>query len=152
VRAYEYTHVVTLDETNALGNVYYLSQLRWQGHCRELFLRDHAPEVLAKIGTDFVLVTTRVSCDYYEELYPFDEVVLRMTLRSLAQNRVTMSFDYVCKDRHGGESLVARGEQQIACMRPTKDGMEPAPIPAALREALAQFEETGTASCCPQSR
>ena len=39
-RVYEYEHVVTFDETNLVGNVYYTNHLRWQGHCRELFLRE----------------------------------------------------------------------------------------------------------------
>ena len=45
MRYYEYRHVVTFRETNLVGNVYYTNHLEWQGRCRELFLRDHAPEV-----------------------------------------------------------------------------------------------------------
>src|SRR4029079_452128 len=51
-KAYEYRHVVTFEDTNLLGNVYYVNYLSWQGRCRELFLRDHAPSILAQLRED----------------------------------------------------------------------------------------------------
>ena len=35
---FEYLHTVGFEETNLVGNVYYVNYLRWQGRCRELFL------------------------------------------------------------------------------------------------------------------
>jgi len=51
MRSYEYRHVVVFEETNLVGNVYYVNHLRWQGRCREMFLREHAPLVLAELAT-----------------------------------------------------------------------------------------------------
>jgi len=143
-RAYEYRHLVGFEETNLVGNVYYVNHLRWQGRCREMFLRDHAPEVLAELSRGLALATVRCSCEYLAELEAFDSIVVRMRLGDVAQNRLTLLFEYW---RHGeaGEELVARGEQQIACMRrEAGDKGErgrtiPTPIPAALREALRPY-------------
>jgi len=139
VRAYEYRHLVGFEETNLVGNVYYVNHLRWQGRCREMFLRDHAPEVLAELSDGLALATVRCSCDYLAELEAFDELVIRMRLGGIAQNRITLLFEY-WRQRDGQEDLVARGEQQVACMR--RDGTRslPTPIPAALREALRAYE------------
>ena len=139
MRAYEYRHVVGFEETNLVGNVYFVNHLRWQGRCRELFLRDHAPSVLAEIQAGLALVTTRVACEYFEELSALDEIIIRMTLLSQAQNRLTMGFEYY-RDRGGHETLVARGEQQIACMRREGVRTVPIPIPGELREALRPFQ------------
>ena len=38
MRAFEYRHVVSFEETNLVGNVYFANHLSWQGRCRELFL------------------------------------------------------------------------------------------------------------------
>ncbi len=84
------------------------------------------------------LVTTRVACEYFEELTALDEITIRMTLVSQAQNRLTMAFEYY-RDRGGRDELVARGEQQIACMRRDGARMLPTPIPSELREALRPF-------------
>ena len=44
--AFEYQHIVGFEETNLIGNVYYVNHVRWQGRCREMFLHEKAPEVL----------------------------------------------------------------------------------------------------------
>ena len=141
MRAYEYRHVVGFEETNLVGNVYYANHVRWQGRVREMFLREHAPEVLEEMKHGLSLATTRVSCEYFAELFAFDEVVIRMRLGALMQSRLTMFFEYVrlTEDR---EELVARGEQQVAFMRKEGDRMVPTPVPEALREALRAYADT----------
>lgn len=136
--AYEYRHVIGFEETNLAGNVYYVNHLRWQGRCRELFLREHAPEVLAQLSQGLSLVTTRCSCEYLAELSAFDEVVVRMRLGALMQNRLTMTFDYV-RRKGNQEEVVARGEQEVAFMRREGGRSVPTPIPEALREALRAY-------------
>ena len=138
-RAYEYHHVIGFEETNLVGNVYYVNHLRWQGRCREMFLRDHAPGVLAQLDGDLALATTRCSCEYLEELRAFDVIVLRMRLASQAQNRILLEFEYY-RASDDGEELIARGEQGIACMRREGEQMVPTPVPEELREALRAYE------------
>jgi enediyne biosynthesis thioesterase len=138
MRAYEYRHVVGFEETNVVGNVYYANHVRWQGRCRELFLRDHAPEVIEAIKHGLALVTTRVSCEFMAELAAFDEVSVRMRLGDLRQNRITMNFEY-WRHTPAGEELVARGEQQVACMQREGERAVPAPVPQQLREALREY-------------
>jgi len=138
MKAYEYRHLVGFEETNLVGNVYYVNHLRWQGRCREMFLRDHAPEVLEELRVDLALATVRCSCDYLAELEAFDEILIRMRLGGTAQNRITLAFEY-WRLTAGGEELIARGEQQIACMRRDGKRAVPTPIPVALREALKAY-------------
>jgi len=138
LKAYEYRHVVGFEETNLVGNVYYVNHLRWQGRCRELFLRDHAPEILAELARDLALATVRCSCEYLAELAAFDEVMIRMRLGEMVQNRLTLLFEY-WRETGGTEELVARGEQVVACMRREGERVVPAPIPASLRDALKPY-------------
>jgi enediyne biosynthesis thioesterase len=138
MRAYEYRHIVGFEETNLVGNVYFVNHLRWQGRCRELFLRDHAPGVLAELDRGLVFVTIHVSCDYFEEVRAWDEVTIRMRLAAQTQNRLTLSFDY-CRAHDGREQLIARGEQQIAAMTRDRAGLVPIPLPAELCAALQPF-------------
>src|SRR5207247_4645719 len=133
--AYEYRHLVSFDETNLVGNVYYVNHLRWQGRVREMFLRDHAPDVLDELSRGLALATLRCSCEYFAELHAFDEVLIRMTLADLSQNRITMRYEYF-RLQQGREELAAKGEQQIACLRRDGQQLEPTPIPPSLPEAL----------------
>lgn len=140
MRAYEYRHVVGFEETNLVGNVYYVNHLRWQGRCREMFLRDHAPSVAEELAADLALVTVRCSCEFLSELGAFDEVIIRMRLRDMTQNRMTLGFEY-WKQADGGEVLAARGEQQVACMQRVGGGLEPTPAPPPLLEALRRYAD-----------
>lgn len=140
MRYYEYRHVVSFEETNLVGNVYYTNHLSWQGRCRELFLHEHAPEMVQELNRGLSLATVRCSCEYFAELTAFDEIAVRMRLAELVQNRMRLAFEYWrCKP--GAEELVARGEQQVACMRREGDRLSPAPVPPALRQALAAYSE-----------
>src|SRR5438105_8223210 len=112
IRAYEYRHVVCFEETNLVGNVYYVNHLSWQGRCREMFLREHAPDVLAQLSDGLSLATVRVSCEYLAELAAFDEVIIRMRLGELSQSRLTLLFEYWRAQNSGEEQLIARGQQQ----------------------------------------
>ena len=138
MRAFELRHIVGLEETNLVGNVYYANHVRWQGRCREMFLRDHAPSVLDGLNNDLALLTMCVSCEYLAELSAFDELIIRMTLGGLKQNQIKLLFEY-WKCTLDGEQLVARGEQQVACMKRMDDRLQPTPIPKALEDALRPY-------------
>jgi enediyne core biosynthesis thioesterase len=138
-RVYEYRHIVSFEDTNLVGNVYYANYIRWQGRCREMFLFEHVPSIVAQFQDGLALVTTRCSCEYLAELYAFDRLVLRMSLEELTQSRISFLFEY-WRQSASGEELIARGEQQVACMRRTKDQVEPIPVPHDLREALKLYE------------
>jgi enediyne core biosynthesis thioesterase len=141
LKFYEYRHVVGFEETNLVGNVYYVNPLRWQGRCREMFLRDNAPEVLTELSAGLALATVRCSCDYLAELFAFDQVAVRMRLGGVTQNRITLLFEYWRQAATGaeGEELAARGEQVVACMRREGEKTVPTAIPVALREALKPY-------------
>jgi len=148
MRTFEYRHVVGFEDTNLVGNVYYVNHLKWQGRCRELFLRQHVPELLDELASGLYLVTTRCSCEYQAEIFAFDEIAVRMSLAELAQNRMDLHFDYMrvaagtrdgAAERADALELVARGGQQVAVMRKEGERVVPAPIPRALREALRAY-------------
>ncbi|GIJ76545.1 enediyne biosynthesis thioesterase [Micromonospora phaseoli] len=138
-RYFEYRHVVGFEETNLVGNVYYVHYLRWQGRCREMFLRERAPRVLDDLRADLKLFTLRVDCEFFAELSAFDEVSVRMRLVDLAQTQVEFGFDYLRLAEAEGETLVARGMQRVACMRGPNTRTVPTRVPEALAQALAPY-------------
>lgn len=134
-----YRHLVMLEETNLVGNVYFSNYFLWQGHCRERFLMERAPGVMRALREDFVMVTVSSRCDFLSELYATDEVEVRMALGGRDANRVTMLFDYY-RLQGTTAQLVAKGEQTIACMRRTADGVVPLEVPEELASALRPYE------------
>jgi enediyne biosynthesis thioesterase len=136
---FEYPHTVGFEETNIVGNVYYVNYLRWQGRCREMFLKRNAPEVLADLQGDLKLFTLKVDCEFFAEITAFDELSIRMRLVDLAQTQIEFSFDYVRLDPGGGETLIARGRQRVACMRGPNTRTVPTRVPEPLIRALEPY-------------
>jgi len=136
---FEYRHIVGFEETNLVGNVYYVNYLRWQGRARELFLKERAVEVLADLQDDLKLFTLKVDCEFFAEITAFDEVSIRMRLLELGQTQLQFGFDYVRLDAGGGDTLVARGMQRVACMRGPNTRTVPSRVPEALVRALEPY-------------
>ncbi|HEX8305710.1 MAG TPA: acyl-CoA thioesterase [Jatrophihabitans sp.] len=141
---YEYRHLVGFEETNLVGNVYYVNYLRWQGRCREMFLRERATAVLDDLQSDLKLFTLKCECEFLVEITAFDELSIRMRLEDLTQTQIGFAFDYV-RLRDDSEVLVARGRQRIACMRGPNTDTKPTRVPAPLRAALTPFAMTASA-------
>ncbi|UFW90539.1 acyl-CoA thioesterase [Bradyrhizobium barranii] len=135
---FTYRHIVSFEETNLVGNVYFTRHLSWQGRCREMFLKSHAPTILDELTHDLRLVTLRVSCEYFEELTAFDEIDVQMSLAYLRQHRIGLDFN-TFKLQPGGRVCIARGFQQIGCMRATAQGLVPHRPPEPLAEALKPY-------------
>jgi enediyne biosynthesis thioesterase len=137
--AFIYRHVVSFEETNVVGNVYFTRHISWQGRCRELFLKQNAPDILSEIACDLRLVTLRVGCEYFEELNALNEIEMRMSLAYLRQHRIGLDFDII-KLQPAGCTLVARGFQEIGCMRLRGGALAPVPPPTSLAKALKPFK------------
>jgi enediyne biosynthesis thioesterase len=142
---YEYRHLVGFEETNLVGNVYYVNYLRWQGRCREMFLRERATAVLEDLQNDLKLFTLKCECEFLVEITAFDELSIRMRLEDLTQTQIGFAFDYV-RLRENEEVLVARGRQRIACMRGPNTDTKPTRVPESLRAALAPFAMSSSAA------
>jgi enediyne biosynthesis thioesterase len=139
MKFYEYKQIVGFEETNLTGNVYFTNYFHWQGRAREHFLREFAPEILPQLESGLALVTLHCSCSFLDEVKAFDEVMVRMFLEEIQQNRITMRFEY-WRDAEK-PVLVARGEQQIVCMHREEGHLTAAAVPDCLRQALAGFLE-----------
>jgi enediyne core biosynthesis thioesterase len=136
---FEIRHIVGFEETNLVGNVYYVHYLRWQGRCREMFLKQYTPDLLAELQADLKLFTLKVDCEFFAEITAFDEVAVRMRLMELGQTQLEFGFDYVHLTAADDEVLVARGRQRVACMRGPHGRTQPTRVPAALVRALDPF-------------
>jgi enediyne biosynthesis thioesterase len=132
--AFDYRHLVSFEETNLMGNVYFVRHLSWQGRCREMFLREHAPSVLRELKEGLRLVTLSVSCEYFIQLNPFDEVAIEMRLACLRQHRIGLDFDYRVQNE-----LVAQGKHEVACMRLLDGRLTPVKPPTAMLSALEAY-------------
>ncbi|WP_328349226.1 acyl-CoA thioesterase [Streptomyces sp. NBC_00445] len=139
--SFDLPHLVGFEETNLVGNVYFVNYFRWQGRCREMFLKEKAPGVLDEIAHDLKLFTIKCECEYFAEVTAFDQLSIRMSLVDLTQTQIEFQFAYVKIDeKDETEHLIARGRQRVACMRGDGEQAKPARVPECLRQALEPYK------------
>ena len=143
-RTFDLHHVVTFEETNVVGNVYFSNYFVWQGKCREMFLREHAPQALIELRSgDLRLVTAHASCDYSDEFVAFDEICVRMSLNRFIPFGVSLNFEYGRLAPAGNErafDVVARGRQDIKFLHREGSDWVLSEIPGYLIEVFRQYE------------
>lgn len=141
---FAYRRVISLEETNATGNTYFSQYVKWQGHCREMFLKATADWVVRELGSRYALVTTEVACNYLQETEAFDELCLHLYSSATAQNRMNLEFEYWRLGSSADQDeLVARGHQQLAWLERREDGqMHPRPVPPRLLYAIDEYIES----------
>ncbi|WP_414937142.1 acyl-CoA thioesterase [Amycolatopsis sp. cmx-11-51] len=140
-KPFELEKLVTLQDTNAVGNVYFASYILWQGECRERCLAEHVPSLQQDLSTGLALMTASCSCEYMDDLRPLDRVVVRMFFGPMRFHTSELVFEYH-RRIEGGEKLVAKGRQTVALVRYRDEsggGVEPAPWPRSLLPFAAKF-------------
>ncbi|ASU78676.1 hypothetical protein CDG81_10750 [Actinopolyspora erythraea] len=137
---FDIEHTVTADDTDYAGNVFFADFLKWQGHSRDRFLMRYAPAFLEELNSARTVVTIRCQCEYLLGITVADAVSIRLSIPTVYFNLATLRFAYHLLAPDDTDPLIARGEQQVACVR--RDGNEnvPAGWP---REVLRAAEELG---------
>ena len=143
-RSFDMHHVVTFEETNLVGNVYFTNYFLWQGKCREMFLHEQAPQALTELRSgDLRLVTAHASCDFSDEFAAFDEICVRMTLNRFIPFGVSLNFEFgrlAPKADDPGFELTARGRQDIKFLHREGSNWVLFEIPHYLMEVFRRYE------------
>lgn len=117
MRFFEYRTLVSFEETNVVGNVYFSNYFVWQGKCREAFLCKYASQVLDDFKAGYGMITKDASCEFHSEAFAFQNILIKMGLESLMRTGMSMTFEYY---REEGSELVllAQGKQTTMWVNP----------------------------------
>lgn len=113
----------------------------WQGRCRELFLTDYAPEVLARVrDRRLVLQTSRASLTILQApSWPVSEVRVEMSLDNVKCGQVSVGFRYFVESPSGGVVCIAIGGQKLSSKRLASGGLVPCVLPSSFLHSLRPF-------------
>lgn len=139
MKKYEYQYVVSFEDTNLVGNVYFAKFISWQGKCREFFIKEKVPDILELMEkNDISIITLNCSCNYLAELRAFDEIIISLELDKIINNRILMLFQYFKKGSN--LKLVATGTHEIGFFKRTDGGLAPIPIPSTFQSAIVEYQ------------
>jgi enediyne core biosynthesis thioesterase len=103
-----------------------------------MFLLEHAPDMLDRLGSDLELITMCSGFDYLAGVRAFDEVSVRMRTEELGPATIGFTYDHM-RIRAGTERLAVRGRQKATCVEAAGVTRMPGHVPDELRLALAHY-------------
>lgn len=126
------TEIVTrYCESDALGHINSVSYFIYLEQARVEFLLDN--EIVPNLDHfPFVLVSTH--CDYKQQIYINDRIVIKSFLKEIGRSSVTLGHEFVHQDR---DELLAYGEAVIVHFDFEKQTS--APIPDEMRNKMEKF-------------
>jgi enediyne biosynthesis thioesterase len=117
--------------------------LSWQGKCRELFLADHAPEMLRLVAErKLALQTSSASAAITNiPLHPVEEVRVELRLENIKCGQMGVRFDYFAESALGAVQI-AEGTQRMSCKKWNGSSLVPCVFQKDLLKALGRFTQS----------
>ncbi len=138
MNSYTYKSVVTIGDTNCLGNVYFLNFLKLSGTMRELWLGSAVQNVGQHLAGGLVLITHSISCDFIKDFFVFDPIRCEMNVRNIKRASAELWFRFY-HDQTGELHAEARHTIVFA-----DRSHKICPIPEDFRHAAQQIEVRAT--------
>lgn len=124
-------HLVTYEETNLVGNVYYTNFIKWQGIVRESFLAEHCPSIIDLSKSGLAMATVRIGTKFLNPAFGFDSVRTLMHADWVSGSLVHLSFVTQIKQEDGSFKKACSGFQITSFLRDGQPG-----IPQIVLDAL----------------
>ena len=109
-KIFEYKTTVTIGDTNALQNMYFLNFFKLQGIVRELWLKQHVPGGFEDLANGMILITKDANCEFKKDLYLYDEITVKFYITQIKRTNFRIKFEFY--NSNSGE-LHAEGNQTI---------------------------------------
>lgn len=143
---FEYKTIVTIGDTNALQNMYFLNFFKLQGIVRELWVKDSVKEGLADLANGMLLITRDARCNFKKDLFLYDEVTVKFYFTEINKTNTRLNFEFI---NSRTDELHAEGNQTIVF---ANNQHKVIMIPDNWREAIKRyFVETETKELLPQA-
>jgi acyl-CoA thioesterase FadM len=132
-----------LEESNAVGNIYFANYGVWQGKARDRLLYRIAPSLYNSSATGSMIHCVATGTNHIREAMPFDRISVRTQISAVYERGVRLEFDYVRLGYDQPDLKLARGFHEAACIpAATRGTPHPTPwAPAVLDMLLALAEE-----------
>jgi acyl-CoA thioesterase FadM len=115
-KIFEYKTTVTIGDTNALQNMYYLNFFKLQGIVREIFVKKHVKNSLKDMQNGLILITKDARCNFHKDFYLFDDITVKLNYSKVGKTNTRLNFEYYntkTKELHanGSQTIVFANHQ-----------------------------------------
>ncbi len=137
----EQTFETTLEDTDLIGNIYFANYYALQGRVLDRFFYDIIPNYYRTRAEEGEFFCLRSRCNHLREGRPFDQIYVKMSLRSMYECGISLSYEYFRLMPTGDRQKLAVGEQDVAWLtyearkNPVANSL-PQPVRQALLKAI----------------
>lgn len=142
---FEYKTIVTIGDTNALQNMYFLNFFKLQGVVRELWVKDSVKDGLADLANGMLLITKDARCNFKKDLFLYDEVTVKFYFTKINKTNTRLNFEFFnsrTNELHaeGNQTIVFANNQHKVIVIPDnwKDAIKRYFVDAKSKELLPQ--------------
>lgn len=133
----------TLEETNAVGNVYYGNYFIWQNRTLDLFFFQYIPEYYRIEQAQGEVLPLYSRMTYAKEGMPFDKIRVNLYVDKVTECGAVFQFQFFRDNLDGSLEKLHNGEQEVVWAVRNENGTpSPAPWPQTVLEALLQHSKT----------
>ena len=132
----------TLEETNAVGNVYYGNYFIWQNRTLDLFFFQHIPEYYRVEQAQGEVLPLYSRMTYAREGMPFDKIRVDLYVDKVTEYGAIFQFQFFRENLDGTLEKLHSGEQEVVWAVRDENGTPvPSPWPKVVLEALLQHSQ-----------
>ena len=120
---FEYKTIVTIGDTNVLGNMYFSNHFKIQGIVRELWMNQCVSNSMEHLSEGLILITKTAHCDYIKDFYLCDNILCYMSIGKIGRANFELNFEFVnesTSEMHalGYQKIVFADSQHKICKIP----------------------------------
>jgi NAD(P)-dependent dehydrogenase (short-subunit alcohol dehydrogenase family)/phosphopantetheinyl transferase/acyl-CoA thioesterase FadM/acyl carrier protein/3-hydroxymyristoyl/3-hydroxydecanoyl-(acyl carrier protein) dehydratase len=132
----------TLEETNAVGNVYYGNYFIWQARTIDMFFYKYIPEYFRVEQSQGEVLPLYSRMTYLKEAMPFDKVRANLYVDRVTECGAVFYFEFLRETEDGSLEKLHRGEQEVVWAVRDRHGRAiPTPWPQEVLHPLLKYSK-----------
>ena len=112
-KIFEKSFVSTLEHSNLLSNIYFSSFAKWIGQLADEYCHANLPEFYKDYTGEREIFCSHCSLDFFNEAFPFDEILTEMFINRVFENGVEFYFEFYKVIGNQKIKKLASAKQQI---------------------------------------
>jgi len=130
----------TLEDSNLVGNIYFVNYSKWLGRTLDLYFYKFIPEYFKGIGAQGELICLNCEIEHLREAMPFDKILVRMYLESVYECGINLYFEYFRLDKDYSEIKLAFARHKAVWVKRDEGSKAvAAKLPPLILKALENF-------------
>ncbi len=112
-KVFEKLVTATLENSNLLSNIYFASFAKWIGQLSDEYFHSCSPDFYKDYSGQKEIFCSHCSIDFYNEAFPFDQILVEMFIDRVFENGVEVYFEFSKTEKGKKIKKLASARQKV---------------------------------------